>query len=172
MSLETVGNKNPRYHGLDALRGIAMLLGILVHASIPYFSRLVNIEWMWPADDDQSVVLLLLFDFIHAWRMPLFFLLAGFFAHLLLERRGLRSLILNRITRVGLPLLIFGTITALLIPLLWIYGWTGSFDLQSFQDTAAKGLDLKSSGGVIAHLWFLYYLLLLYSVIAVARFFW
>ena len=73
MSLETVGNKNPRYHGLDALRGIAMLLGILVHASIPYFSRLVNIEWMWPADDDQSVVLLLLFDFIHAWRMPLFF---------------------------------------------------------------------------------------------------
>ena len=172
MSLETVGNKNPRYHGLDALRGIAMLLGILVHASIPYFSRLVNIEWMWPADDDQSVVLLLLFDFIHAWRMPLFFLLAGFFAHLLLERRGLRSLILNRLTRVGLPLLIFGTITALLIPLLWIYGWTGSFDLQSFQDTAAKGLDLKSSGGVIAHLWFLYYLLLLYSVIAVARFFW
>ena len=172
MSLETVGNKNPRYHGLDALRGIAMLLGILLHASIPYFSRLVNIEWMWPADDDQSVVLLLLFDFIHAWRMPLFFLLAGFFAHLLLERRGLRSLILNRITRVGLPLLIFGTITALLIPLLWIYGWTGSFDLQSFQNTAAKGLDLKSSGGVIAHLWFLYYLLLLYSVIAVARFFW
>ena len=81
-------------------------------------------------------------------------------------------MILNRITRVGLPLLIFGTITALLIPLLWIYGWTGSFDLQSFQNTAAKGLDLKSSGGVIAHLWFLYYLSLLYSVIAVARFFW
>ena len=25
-----------RYHGLDALRGIAMLLGIVLHAALPY----------------------------------------------------------------------------------------------------------------------------------------
>jgi len=172
MSRETVGNKNPRYRGLDALRGIAMLLGILLHASIPYFSKLLNIEWMWPADDDQSVPLLLMMDFIHVWRMPLFFLLAGFFAHLLLERRGLKTLILNRVTHIGLPLLIFGTATALLVPFLWAYGWTGSFDLQSLKNIGDIDLDLKSSGGLIAHLWFLYYLLLLYSVIIIAKSLW
>jgi peptidoglycan/LPS O-acetylase OafA/YrhL len=172
MSLESVGNKNPRYRGLDALRGIAMLLGILLHASIPYISKLLNIEWMWPADDDQSVPLLLMMDFIHVWRMPLFFLLAGFFAHLLLERRGLRTLIINRVTHIGFPLLIFGTATALLVPFLWAYGWTGSYDLESFQNIGDKVLDLKSSGGLIAHLWFLYYLLLLYSVIVVVKSLW
>ena len=172
MSQKTIGETSPRYHGLDALRGIAMLLGILLHASIPYFATLVNIERLWPADDDQSVVLLLLFDFIHAWRMPLFFLIAGFFTHLLLEQRGLRSLILNRVTRVGIPLVIFGTMTALLIPFLWIYGWTGEFHLQSFQNTTDKGLDLKSSGGIIAHLWFLYYLLWLYLTIAIIKSLW
>ena len=27
-----------RYHGLDGLRGFAMLMGIVLHASLPYFS--------------------------------------------------------------------------------------------------------------------------------------
>ena len=79
-----------RYHGLDGLRGFAMLMGIVAHATLPYFSRIAEIEYFWPADDDQSVLLFLVFDFIHAWRMPTFFLLAGFFAHLVLEHRSRR----------------------------------------------------------------------------------
>ena len=59
-----------------------MLMGIVVHATLPYFSRIAEIEYFWPADDDQSILLFVVFDFIHAWRMPTFFLLAGFFAHL------------------------------------------------------------------------------------------
>ena len=27
---------NQRFHGLDALRGFAMLLGIILHAALPY----------------------------------------------------------------------------------------------------------------------------------------
>ena len=54
-----------------------MLLGIVLHGSLPYFSRIAGIESIWPADDDQSVVLYLVFDWIHSWRMPAFFLLVG-----------------------------------------------------------------------------------------------
>ena len=36
-----------RYHGLDGLRGFAMLLGIVLHASLPYFSRLAGFESFW-----------------------------------------------------------------------------------------------------------------------------
>ena len=64
-----------RYHGLDALRGIAMLLGIVLHAAIPYYPDLE----MWPKDRNSSEVIGLIFDFIHMWRMPVFFMLAGFF---------------------------------------------------------------------------------------------
>ena len=76
-----------------------MLLGIVLHASLPYFSRIGGFESVWPADDDQSVLLFLLFDFIHAWRMPAFFLLAGFFAHLVLARRSTSVFILDRLNR-------------------------------------------------------------------------
>ena len=74
---QTAATQTRRYHGLDGLRGFAMLLGIVLHAALPYFSRTYGFEHVWPADDDQSVLLAVVFDFIHTWRMPVFFLLAG-----------------------------------------------------------------------------------------------
>ena len=97
----TSGTQTQRYHGLDGLRGFAMLLGIVLHGSLPYFSRINGFEFVWPADDDQSVLLALVFDFIHTWRMPTFFLMAGFFAHLVLERRSTSVFIVDRLKRIG-----------------------------------------------------------------------
>lgn len=34
---------------------------------------------LWPVDDEQSLVLWVVYESIHVWRMPAFFLLAGFF---------------------------------------------------------------------------------------------
>ena len=159
-----------RYHGLDGLRGFAMLLGILLHGSLPYFSRMLGIEFMWPADDDQSLSLLLLFDFIHVWRMPTFFLLAGFFAHLLLERRTTKEFIANRLKRIAVPLVIFGSLMALLLPVIWIYGWKGSLSIETTLSSFDKGLELDSSGDLVGHLWFLYYLIIIYIGLILFRF--
>ena len=38
-----------RNRGLDGLIGLAMLLGIVLHGSLPYFSRMVGFESIWPA---------------------------------------------------------------------------------------------------------------------------
>ena len=65
-----------RYHGLDALRGISMILGIVLHATLPYIA---GMEILWPADRESSTTLRLVFEFIHIWRMPLFFFIGGFF---------------------------------------------------------------------------------------------
>lgn len=159
-----------RYHGLDGLRGFAMLLGIVLHASLPYFSRIAEFEFVWPADDDQSIALFLVFDFIHTWRMPTFFLLAGFFAHLVLERRTLSAFLADRLKRIGLPLVLFGAVMAVIIPPIWIYGWYGNLSLEIFRDALRDRQDLDSSGDLVAHLWFLYYLLLLYAALLVLRF--
>ncbi len=146
-----------------------MLLGIALHATLPYFSRLAGFEFVWPADDDQSVALFLVFDFIHTWRMPTFFLLAGFFAHLVLDRRAMSTFALDRLKRIGLPLVLFGAVMAIIIPPIWVYGWYGDLSLEIFQDVLRDRQDLDSSGDLVAHLWFLYYLLLMYAALLAFR---
>jgi peptidoglycan/LPS O-acetylase OafA/YrhL len=91
----------PRRGDLDALRGFAMLLGIALHASLAYF------PCPWPVQDPrQTGWLALLFGAIHGFRMPLFFLLSGFFTMLVLRRRGLRRLLEQRALRILLPLVL------------------------------------------------------------------
>ena len=41
-----------RYHALDALRGFAMLLGILIHAGIPYAAT-IKVPF-WPVHDPAA----------------------------------------------------------------------------------------------------------------------
>ena len=147
-----------------------MLLGIALHASLPYFSRMAGFEFVWPADDDQSVTLFLVFDFIHTWRMPTFFLLAGFFAHLVLDRRATSVFVLDRLKRIALPLVLFGAVMAVVIPPIWVYGWYGVLSLEIFQDVLKERQDLDSSGDLVGHLWFLYYLLLMYAALLAFRF--
>ena len=158
-----------RYHGLDGLRGFAMLLGIVVHASLPYFSRLLEYEYSWPADDDQSLLLYLVFAFIHAWRMPVFFVMAGFFAHLVLGRRPVGVFVRDRLKRIALPLVLFGTVMAALIPPLWVYGWTGEMSAETFWKVTLATRDAGASGQLVAHLWFLYYLLIMYAALLAFR---
>ncbi|HWS27615.1 MAG TPA: acyltransferase family protein [Xanthomonadales bacterium] len=64
-----------RLHGLDALRGFALLLGVVLHLSMSY---LHGAEYFWIVSDGERRTLLGgLYYLIHRFRMPLFFLLAG-----------------------------------------------------------------------------------------------
>jgi peptidoglycan/LPS O-acetylase OafA/YrhL len=86
---------------LDALRSFAMLLGIALHASLTFFA------FPWPVHDTQRSDLLPLFLVtVHGFRMPLFFLLSGYFTMLVFRRRGLESLLRQRAARIALPLVI------------------------------------------------------------------
>ena len=93
---------------LDALRGFAMLLGIALHASLAFFA------FPWPVHDTRrSDLLTLFFAAVHGFRMPLFFLLSGYFTMLVYRRRGLGSLLRQRIMRIALPL---GIAVATIVP--------------------------------------------------------
>jgi fucose 4-O-acetylase-like acetyltransferase len=93
---------NPeRRSDLDALRGFAMLLGIALHAALSFFGG------VWPIHDArQSGLLPLAFTVIHGFRMPLFFLLSGFFTMLVFTRRGLLPLLRQRVERILVPLVV------------------------------------------------------------------
>jgi len=93
---------DPRRHDLDALRAVAMLLGILLHASLAYVPGIP-----WPVQDTQPAPWLgLLFLVIHGFRMPLFFLVSGFFTAMLWQRRGPRAMLAQRYKRVFVPLVL------------------------------------------------------------------
>ena len=94
-----------RLHALDSLRAAMMLLGIVLHGALAYMT--IYLGEGWPFQDQQTHVFFdALVSFIHAFRMPVFFVIAGFFAALLYQQRGPQELILNRLQRVALPLLL------------------------------------------------------------------
>ncbi len=104
-----------RRSDLDALRAGAMLLGIVLHASLSFFPSF----WM-VTDRRQDPGFGIVFSAIHGFRMPLFFVMSGFFSAMLLHRRGRRSLVKHRFHRVFLPLLL-GMVT--IVPATnWISG--------------------------------------------------
>ena len=79
--------KKIRYHGLDALRAFAMILGVVLHAGMFYVEGIgssLGYE-MTGEVPPTSAGIGVLFFFIHTWRMPFFFLLAGFFTRLIIQ---------------------------------------------------------------------------------------
>ncbi|MDG1984551.1 MAG: acyltransferase family protein [Planctomycetota bacterium] len=90
-----------RRHDLDAVRSFAMSLGVVLHACL-------SLSFVpWPiADEVRTEGMTALFAFIHGFRMPLFFLLSGYFAVMLWQRRGARGLISHRVRRVLVPMVV------------------------------------------------------------------
>ena len=76
-----------RYYSLDALRGIMMMLGIVLHGSQWYLTEPPGGLPM-PLDSSTSYLFDVLMHFIHSFRMPLFFVLAGIFTSLLVGKNS------------------------------------------------------------------------------------
>lgn len=87
-----------RRHDYDALRGAAMLLGVVLHACMAYMGP----YWL-VHDRGESGLLMAVWVFIHSWRMELFFVLAGYFAAMVLRREGAVGMVRRRGRRLLLP---------------------------------------------------------------------
>jgi len=112
-----------RYHDLDALRSCAMLLGIVIHGLLSFVPIPLP---MVPQDINQSPEIYgYIFNFIHGFRMQLFFLISGFFTAMLWRKQGLRSLLKHRAKRILVPLVIFVPLGA---DQLWPKWCTSLFD--------------------------------------------
>ena len=145
-----------RYHGLDALRALAMAMGIVLHAALPYFFT----DGFWPADD-HSKPIKAIFEFIHIWRMPVFFILSGFLSALVINRRSTIYWADHRFKRVALPLFIFWIPIALVLPQIFGYGFKGQFP-------GADGIKAEIFFNP-NHLWFLIHLLLFVGIVEIIR---
>jgi len=167
-----------RYYGFDALRGGMMMLGILLHGATFYLASPPPTMPML-ADRNTSYLMDLVFHFIHSFRMPVFFVMAGFFASLLVEKRGQWGTLKNRAARVLAPLVV-ALFTVLPLTLILVISFLvsvryGTHDLIP-ERSAARGLllELVAKNPEAArpspmHLWFLIYLCYFYLLIPVAE---
>ena len=100
-----------RYHDLDALRSFAMILGIAIHGVFSF-----NGMPIWPAQDiNQNPQYGVVAEFIHGFRMQLFFLVSGFFTAMMLLKKGSFAVSMHRTKRILIPLLLS---VILLVPLM------------------------------------------------------
>ena len=91
-----------RLHALDAVRGYALLLGVVLHATAAFLPDFPMASWKL----ESSTVASVLYYVIHLFRMSAFYLIAGFFARMVLERRGVKAFVRDRAKRVLLPLVV------------------------------------------------------------------
>jgi hypothetical protein len=155
-----------RLHSLDALRAFALLLGIFFHGAASYIENFPVALWPW--QEPPSAALGGYFFVTHIFRMSLFFMIAGFFGRMVLERKGLRAFVKDRSKRIVLPLVVGLPIVLLMISLLAVAGTLIRGGSISELGAATASTEPAAAGTFPwAHLWFLYYLLIFY-VLALA----
>jgi len=153
-----------RLHALDAARGFVLLLGIVFHTTLSFLPSPVPL-WI-VMDSSRSLALAATFHALHIFRMSAFFLLAGFFAHLSFHRKGLRGFVLDRLKRIGIPLVVGWPILFASIVAVSIWGYTTmSHGGPPPKPPVYPGFPAFP----LTHLWFLYVLLLLYAATLILR---
>jgi fatty acid desaturase/peptidoglycan/LPS O-acetylase OafA/YrhL len=151
-----------RFHGLDTLRGVSMVLVVILHAALAY--AVVPIpNLIWVVRDPAAHPA---FDLICWWSLGIsspFYLMSGFFAGELCRARGLRAFLSNRARRILGPFLAAGVTILPATFFVWVAGW-----LISGQCTPREIVRMKFHGPGFqrnlygpAHLWSLEYLVLI-----------
>ncbi|MEV4462389.1 acyltransferase family protein [Micromonospora echinofusca] len=148
-----------RLHALDAVRAGALLLGVVLHATLSFLEPRT---WV-VGDVSTSPAMNGVYFVVHVFRMTLFFLIAGFFARMLLHRRGTGGFIRNRAVRILAPFVVFWPLmmVSTVVVIIWAANQAG--------EEVPGPTPMTPTTFPLTHLWFLYWLLMLYVAALVVR---
>jgi peptidoglycan/LPS O-acetylase OafA/YrhL len=156
-----------RLHALDAVRAGALLLGVMFHGGFSFIPGMIPGLWAI-VDNSPSTTISVMAFASHMFRMTLFFFVAGFFAHLMYHRKGARGFWRDRAKRILMPLFAGWLIFFPMLAAVWIWGLTKTFGGKIPAPPA--NMPAPPPGAFpLTHLWFLYFLLILYVVVLVVR---
>jgi glucan biosynthesis protein C len=141
---------------LDSIRAWLMLLGIPFHISLIYSSHQWHVNSALP-----SWGLTLFNDFIHAFRMQVFFVISGYFSYMLFLRYPLKRWWKVRVERVGIPMLT--AIPLLTLPQFLMLQYVNG-KAESWHRLTAYEKYNTLVWELISHLWFLLVMVVLTTV--------
>ncbi len=169
---ETAGTspETHRLHGLDALRAAAMMLGVWLHAGLPYIYGIPDFYWAIN-DPNKSDLIDHSITLIHAWRMEVFFMLSGFFTAMLVVKRGAARTARQRVLRIVIPFVLAVLLIQPLCALLWGYGYSVQWGFPAGRSMmnvlkASWGIDVPGVPSRLISLWHLWFLYVLVWLIA------
>jgi len=135
-----------------------MFIGIALHAAVAYMPTRMP-DLLWPLyDPRQSWFCDIVFWWVHAFRLPVFFILAGFFSELLFQKRGADSYIRHRLKRLVIPYFVSLFTIGSLTFVVFFAGWylTDRVELYNIRIFAyPMPEDIQDHFFGPAHLWFL-----------------
>ncbi len=145
-----------------------LLLGVALHLAVPYSG--IPAQGFF-ANEQHSGIIALLIVIVHHFRMPVFFVLAGFFSAHVYTRRGWHGFVRTRLRQIGVVWLVSLAVLYPVVALTGIYNHFAATGESAWSETvrAVESGDWERSwllAGPI-HLWFLEYLLLFCGVAAV-----
>lgn len=155
--------KTARIHSLDSLRAIMMLLGIVLHSALTYGVIDYGDAWILKDPSATSLSNDFIQYLIHTFRIPIFFLISGFFGAMLFYERKPLKMIKNRIARIVLPFLVFLFVLWPTVALTFTYTiltFGGNIETLTGTSGSSPVLQLIIPQNTF-HLWFLYYLILI-----------
>jgi glucans biosynthesis protein C len=160
----TTMTASERFHALDAVRAFALILGIVLHGTLSFLPGVASIGWPI-TDRSPSLLLEVAFYVVHVFRMSVFFVIAGFFAHLTFHSKGAAGFMRNRAIRIFVPLVVgYVILTPLQVAVIfWAF-------MKSHGGALPTRLHGNASRSIpLTHLWFLYYLLIFYAFTLTGR---
>lgn len=165
--MTTVESNGGRWHDLDAVRAFALLLGIVLHGVMSFMEPRFWVVGDVATDPGANLA----FYVIHIFRMTTFFVLAGFFARLLLQKRdgNVGAFLGNRLKRVGIPLVAFWPLVLTAIVAVVIFANMPAPGSAAAAAPPPPPPAITADTFPLTHLWFLYVLLLLYAGMAVIK---
>ncbi|NRF69904.1 acyltransferase family protein [Aquincola sp. S2] len=150
-----MSTNTPRLHALDNLRAVMMWLGVVIHVVVMHTVGRSPLPWH---DRATTPLADFLMAFIHSFRMPVFFIVAGFFVAMLAQQRGPGGMLKHRFRRIAVPFLVFWPlvlITTMVMVLLYVHNaHHGRFGIDEALAPRVPGKPLLNT----MHLWFLYLL--------------
>ncbi|MFT7088364.1 MAG: glucan biosynthesis protein C [Glaciecola sp.] len=143
-----------RYLYLDNLRAVLMVLGLVLHTCAAF-----SADQYWLVSYTQSLPwAYAAADAIHIFRMPLFFMVSGFFAFVLLQKQSVRNFCLTKVKRIGWPLI--SVLLLINIPSFYILSYVSGLAQYTY----------VNAGDFAGHLWFLINLLVYFCAYACIHF--
>ncbi|KID55120.1 hypothetical protein JF50_25290 [Pseudoalteromonas luteoviolacea] len=143
----------PRFNFIDNLRCFALLLGVVFHAALAYSPYFHNI-WL-SADPSQAGIFDVLTHWLHLFRMPVFFVIAGFCSALIITKKDATTFIKQRLKRLLLPFLIF--LPLVIASFIHVLSW-GADIVNPLPPIYAAFNVITEPQISTAHLWFLWVL--------------
>lgn len=169
---DSYGADRGRSIGPDLVRGVAAILVVYLHACVAYLVYPMP-GLVWPVQDSSSHAVSFLFWTIEIFIMPLFLVLAGYFAYRNRIGGGDVALIRSRCRRLLVPMAFAAVVLLPLEYYLWIVCWVAEGVLSPDVLSRPKvPRELRTHLFGLGHLWFLHYVFFYCVALAVTGMVW